>query len=100
MDIHINNNKDKAKLFAKAFFPVALEMPTDFSHHNYPEPLPDPPQITLEQLTRHIRKLSPYKVHVPDGIPNIVLQKSMDLINDHLLTIFRAAIKHRIYYNQ
>ena len=97
---YINDNQDKAKLFAKAFFSKAPETPINYSHYNYPEPLPDPPQITPTQLERHVAELSPYKVHRLDGIPNIVLQKSINLISNQLLTICRAILKDGIYYNQ
>ena len=97
---YINNNQDKAKLFTKAFFPTAPETPINYSHYNYPEPLLDSPQITPTQLERHVAKLSPYKVHGLDGIPNIVRQKSINLISNWLLIIFRAILKHGIYYDQ
>ena len=52
--IHVNDNEDKAKIFAKSFFRTTPETPAD--KHKYPEPLPDPPQITADQLTRQIKK--------------------------------------------
>lgn len=81
-DILVNGNKKKAKLSAKTFFPDTPNTSTKYSHFDYPEPLPNPPQLTQSQLIQHIAKLSPYKAHGPDGIPNIVLQKCMDLIID------------------
>src|ERR1700678_1782695 len=42
-DVLTNNNNDKAKIFAKLFFPPPPPIPEDHGHHDYPEPLPDPP---------------------------------------------------------
>ena len=97
--ITINNNEDKAKTFARTFFPPPPPPPEVQEHYNYPEPLPDPPRLTMEQLTRHISKLSPYKAYGPDGIPNIVLQKCLDLIATRLIQIYRAIIEDGIYYD-
>ena len=86
-DVEINDNKEKAKMFTKAFFPdppppvpqAAEETPAIYSI-----PLPDPLPPEKQQLERVIRKLSPYKAPSPDGIPNIILQKCYDLIADYL----------------
>ena len=51
-----------------------------------------------EQVQRHITKLSPYKAHGPDGIPNIVLQRCVDLILTRLTCIFRAVFTLNTYY--
>ena len=54
--------------------------------------------ITYEQLEAQICQLSPYKASGPDEIPNIVLQKSFNLITDYLLHIFQAVFTLRTYY--
>ena len=59
----------------------------------------DPPQISEEQVRRHIAKLSPYKVHGPDNIPNIVLQKCVDILASRLTCIFRAIFELNTYYD-
>lgn len=97
-EITTNNNEDKAKLLAKTFFPPSPPIPADQNLPDYPEPLPNPLQITMDQVTRHIVKLSPYKAHGPDGIPNIALQRCMDLISERLTRIFRAIITLNTYY--
>jgi hypothetical protein len=69
----INDNEDKAEAFARTFFPTPPPPhEEELEQFEYPEPLPDPPQITKEQIQRHISKLSPYKAHGPEGIPNVV----------------------------
>jgi hypothetical protein len=74
-EVLVNNNEEKARIFAKLFFPPLPPATNNLEHFDYPEPLPDPPQIRVCQIQRHIAKLSPYKAHSPDGIPNIVLQR-------------------------
>jgi ribonuclease HI/endonuclease/exonuclease/phosphatase family metal-dependent hydrolase len=98
-DIIISNNNDKAKIFAKIFFPPAPPAPATQVHHEYPDPLPDPPQITKEQVQKHIAKLSPYKAHGPDGIPNVVLQRCVDMLSGRLTRIFRAVLELNTYYD-
>ena len=53
----INNNKDKAKFFAKTFFPPVPATTTNYNQHEYPEPLPNPPQIMADKIRRIIAKL-------------------------------------------
>jgi len=94
----VNTNDGKAKAFAESFFPdppLTSSVPPDFE---YPDPLPDPPPITRKQIEAQIHRLSPYKACGPDEIPNIMLQKSFDLIADHLLYIFQAIFSLRTYY--
>ena len=98
-EILVNDNEDKATSFAKTFFPPPPDIPEDLEHFDYPEPLPDPPQISGEQIQRHIAKLSPYKAHGPDGIPNVVLQRCADIILTRLIYIFRAIIELNIYFD-
>jgi hypothetical protein len=70
----VNDNDKKAKTFASVFFPPPPPAENAFIGYGYPEPLPDPPNITKDQVQRHIQKTSPYKAHGPDEIPNVVLQ--------------------------
>ena len=93
VEIHVNANRDKAELFAKTFFPPPLPLPADIPLFEYPEPLPDPPQMTKGQIQRHIEKLSPYKAHGPDGIPNVVLQRCADVILDRITAIYGAILE-------
>ena len=97
-DIHISDNEEKANLLAKTFFPPPPILDLDFDEYMYPEPLPDPPQLTLDQLLKHIGKPGPYKAHGPDDIPNVVLQQCEALIQGRLLIIYQAILNLRIYY--
>jgi len=96
--VEINNNEDKAKLFARTFFPPPPPRSTVPEGFVYPEPLPDPPQITKAQIERQICRLSPYKAYGLDEIANVVLQKCLDLLIAYLLFIFRAVLSLGTYY--
>jgi hypothetical protein len=94
----VNKNEDKANIFTSTFFPPAPP-PQAQEAFDYPEPLPDPPQITKEQVRKHIAKLLPYKAHGLDGIPNVVLQRCVDLLDTRLMCIFRAILELNTYYD-
>jgi len=97
-EIEVNNSEDKARLFARTFFPPPPPTSTVPEGFAYPEPLPNPPQITKMQVERQICRLSPYKAYGPDEIANVVLQRCLDLIVFYLLFIFRAVLSLGIYY--
>ena len=98
-EIEINNSKEKAKAFIKAFFPnppppqAEDELPADYPIPLYPIPLPNPPPPDKQQLEKVICKLSPYKTPGPDGIPNIVLQKCFNL-----MFILHSCVKISIFF--
>jgi hypothetical protein len=98
VEVQVNNNEEKARIFAKLFFPPPPPALDSYKHFDYPEPIPDPPQVSVGQILRHIAKLSPYKAHGSDGIPNIVLQKCAIIIIGRLTHIFRAIITQNLYY--
>jgi len=89
----VNTNKGKANILSEAFFPLKLAASTVPQAHKYPDLLPPPAPVTQEQIHVHITKLSPYRVPGPDSIPNIVLQKSENLIVPYLLPIYRSMLK-------
>lgn len=99
VEVSVNNNEEKAKIFATAFFPPPPPVENDYEGFEYPAPLPDPPQITPEQFLRHIRKPSPYKAHGPDDIPNVVLQQCVPLIHERLIRIYQAILNLNVYHN-
>ena len=94
-----NDNEEKARIFAKAFFPPPPNGIDVNAVQVYPDPLPDPPPPTKQQIERTIRRLPSYKAPGPDGIPNIVLQKSFDMIADHLLYIYQAILRLGVFYD-
>jgi hypothetical protein len=98
--IEVNDNEDKAKVFAKAFFPPPPgQQAEEAEPYIYPDPLPDPQPPDKTQLEKAIRKLAPYKAPGPDGIPNIVLQKCFVQLADYLLHIYRATLTLGVFYD-
>ena len=93
----VNTNEEKAALFSKAFFPDKPAQSLVPPSLQYPTPMSDPPVISRTQLRQQIDRLSPFKASSPDGIPNIVLQKTIDLIEDYLLQIYQAVIRLGVY---
>lgn len=87
----ITTNEEKAEVLHK---PAQLTVPANYI---YLVPLPLPDDITKDQIQRHVKALSPYKASSPDGIPNIVLQKMVDIIEDYLNYIYRAIIRLGLY---
>ena len=49
-NISTSDNKEKAKTFTKVFFPPPPMLNKDLANYDYPEPLPDPLQITAAQI--------------------------------------------------
>jgi hypothetical protein len=95
-----NDNEEKARIFAKTFFPPPPNGPAlNVGQDDYPDPLQDPPLPTKQQIEKTIRRLPSYKAPGPDGIPNIVLQKCFDLIADHLLYIYQAILTLEQFYD-
>ena len=95
----VNDNDAKAEIFASTFFPPPPPAENPSLGYEYPEPLPDPPSITKDQIRRHIRKTSPYKAHGPDVIPNVVLQQCVSLIIERLIRIYQAILELNLYYD-
>jgi ribonuclease HI len=95
----VSDNKEKACLFVKTFFPPPPPSSSVPEGYEYPVPLPDPPQLTEERIENQIRKLSPYKAPGPRGVPNVVLQRCSDMLVPRLLHIYRAILKLRVYYD-
>ena len=76
------SNSDKSAMLAGLMFPACSPdsmVPMDF---RYEDQLPDPLEITEEQILWHLGGLSPYKAPGTDEIPTVVW-KSMP-ISSHL----------------
>jgi ribonuclease HI len=97
--LELNDNADKARVFAKTFFPPPPQQDEDVAPYDYPDPLPDPQPPDKPQIERAIRRLSPYKAPGPDGIPNVVLQKCYALIADRLTYIYRAILELEEFFD-
>ena len=94
----VNTNDGKAKALARLFFPKKPDISRTPENYDYPEPLPPPPPITTEQVVCQIKRLSPFKTCSPDEVPNVVLQKCIEQILDHLIHLFRGIFTLRTYF--
>ena len=90
------NNAEKSKALAKTFFPPPPANPS-IPHSCYPQPTNIFRYFTRAQIEKAIGRLAAYKAPGPDGIPNVVLKKSCELITDHLYYIFRAIFELDAY---
>ena len=87
------SNEEKSIALSKAFFPPKPPpIPPDPNFLGYPDEAAPLPRITREQIRRQALFLSPYKAPGPDGIPNIILMKSIETILDHLYYIYTATL--------
>ena len=64
----------------------------------FPDKAAPLPRINREQIKWCALSLSPYKAPGPDGIPNIVLMKVIDIILDHLYYIYTATLNLCLYF--
>ena len=90
-------NEDKSHALASAFFPPKPATSQVPSSHNYPRSIAYQFRLHEAQLWHHISKLKPHKAPGDDGIPNIVLKESVELIVDYLLWIYRATFVLQTY---
>jgi hypothetical protein len=81
----------------QSFFPVRPEQDLILPNYEYPTSLNCSPNITKERIRACVKQLSPYKASRPDGIPNIMLQKSLMYLADYLIHIYQAIIKLNKY---
>jgi hypothetical protein len=92
-------NDEKSKALAATFFPPPPQYSSTPNDFKYPDPIPDPGDITTEQVEQCINKLSPLKVPGPDSIKNIVFKQCTDTLTPHLLRTFRAVFLLKTYFD-
>jgi hypothetical protein len=97
-ETHATSNEEKSQLLAKVFFPDKCVTLDHLPEQAQMEQICKLDPINRDQIKRHIAKLKPYKAPGPDGIPNIVLIKSADLIVDRLYKIYTAMIEQGLFY--
>ena len=87
------SHDDKTAEFQHAFFPPPP--PADISdigqNAQHPAEVPYQSIITEHQLERVISKINPKKAPGPDGITNMVIQKTYDTTKAHILTMTQAS---------
>jgi hypothetical protein len=93
------SNAEKGQALAKCFFPPKPQQEPAAANATFPTQCAKAGSLTRDSITRQLRRLSPYKVPGPDGIPNIVLTKCADAILDRLFYIYSAIYDKQIYYD-
>ena len=93
-------NTSKTEALKKMFFPpppATSQVPDNFA---YPRPLPGINFFTRKRIRQVAATLKPHKAPGPDGIPNVILIKSMDVLIEHLFFIYRAVFELNVYHNR
>ena len=92
-------NADKVKALSSSFFPPPPVNSLVPANYEYPPPLPSIKFFNRRQIKDTVHRLKPYKTPGPDGIPNIILIKSINTLLDHLYYIYRAIFELEVYHN-
>jgi len=94
------SNADKVKALSTSFFPPLPPTSPDLNDMEYPPPLPGIKFFTRGHIKEAARRLKPFKAPGPDGIPNIVLIKSLDVLINHLYYVYRAVFELDVYHER
>ena len=89
-------NMAKAEALAETFFPPPPRK-CIIPDMAYPRPLKAKGTFTRDDIRAAVQKLQPYKAPGEDGIQNIVIQKCIETIIDHLYYIYRAVLELDAY---
>ena len=89
-------NRAKAKTLAEVFFPPPPNECT-IPDSAYPQPLKAKGIFTRNDIYAAVQKLQHYKVPGEDGIQNVIIQKCIKTIIDHLHCIYRAVLDLNVY---
>jgi hypothetical protein len=95
-----STNIDKVTALSSSFFPPPPPDPLIPDDTIYPTPLSGLKFFTRRRIRETAARLKPFKAPGPDGIPNVIIMKSMDTLIDHLFYIFRAALELNVYHEQ
>lgn len=93
-----DNNTSKAAALASSFFPpapISTSVPPDTI---YPRLLRGIKYFSRDRIRQVFKSLSPYKAPGPNGIPNVVYIKCVDVLIDHIFFIYRAVLELRQYH--
>ena len=87
-----NSNEEKATEFQANFFPPppAADL-NDVPTAAFPPPVPCEIEITMAQVKRAVHRTAPNKAPGPDEISNLVVKKTFDTTQQHLLALAKAS---------
>lgn len=95
-----STNLAKTEALASTFFPPPPDTSLVPPNYRYPTPLSGIKFFSRERIKQAVTSLKPHKVPGPDGIPNVVLIKSIDILVDHLFFIYKAVFELNVYHDR
>lgn len=90
---YTENDEEKANLLFRTFFPDIGEYQKPPTNYKYPPSKFEFREITDTQIHKAIERLKPYKAPGSNGIPNVVLKKTAQLIVPIIGPLFRATFR-------
>jgi ribonuclease HI len=93
-----STNEEKGQMLAKTFFPSKPSTAAPMRTGNKVKPICKADPLTKVQIRRALARLKPYKAPGPDGIPNIILTKCADILEDRLWHIYSAMWDRSMYF--
>ncbi|KAF8799140.1 hypothetical protein BYT27DRAFT_7047700, partial [Phlegmacium glaucopus] len=97
-----STNSEKIEALSQSFFPPPPAPAPVPTNPDYPPPLPGIKFFTRRHIREAARRLKPFKAPGVgnNGIPNLVLIKSMDVLIDHLFYVYRAVFEFNVYHDR
>ncbi|KAJ1309345.1 hypothetical protein OPQ81_006124 [Rhizoctonia solani] len=92
-----SDNNTKSCMLMASFFPPAPQAHAATTSPNYPAPVNDLPEIQTIDIRQAMLVMKPFKAPGLDGLPACVYIHAIDLLDTHLLPIFRASLQLGIY---
>ena len=99
MTHNVVSNEEKSAVLCCMFFPTKPTRSLVPDDAEYPDHVAYSFRQSMAQLRRCVARLTPHKVPGEDGIPNIVLKELLELIAEHLLSIYKATFTLWVYSN-
>ena len=95
-DFLASENMAKAEALVETFFPPPPSKCT-IPDMAYPRPLKAKGTFTRDDICTAVQKLQPHKAPGEDGIQNIIIQKFIEKIIDHLYYIYQVILELNAY---
>jgi hypothetical protein len=87
----MDTNEQKAEMLFNTFFPKTRgSMGATLTAHMYPTLAFGYQLVTDKQICRAVKKLNPFKYPGENGIPNIVIKQSIDVLLPYLGPLYHT----------
>jgi hypothetical protein len=87
----VDTNEQKAEMLCNTFFPKTRgSMGAALTAHKYPTPAFEYQPVTDKKICRAVKKVNPFKSPGKNGIPNIVIKQSIDVLVPHLGPVYHG----------